>query len=51
MDILGIGLKLSLEEGKVTIKKEKEKMILEYNNKTIASSNYKDYKRIGKLHY
>jgi len=33
-----------LEEGKVTIKKEKEKMILEYN-KTIASSNYKDYKK------
>jgi len=45
MDILGIGLKLSLEEGKVTIKKEKEKMILEYNNKTITSLNYKDYKK------
>lgn len=45
MDILGIGLKLSLEEGKVTIKKEKEKIILEYNNKTIASTNYKDYKK------
>jgi hypothetical protein len=45
MDILGIGIKLSLEEGKVTIKKEKEKMILEYNNKTTTSSNYKDYKK------
>jgi len=45
MDILGIGLKLSLEEGKVTIKKEKEKMILEYNNKTTSSLNYKDYKK------
>ncbi|MFP3256480.1 MAG: hypothetical protein RXO36_01550 [Candidatus Nanopusillus acidilobi] len=45
MDILGIGLKLSLEEGKVTIKKEKEKMILEYNNKMTSSSNYKDYKK------
>jgi hypothetical protein len=45
MDILCIGIKLSLEEGKVIIKKEKEKMILEYNNKTIASSNYKDYKK------
>jgi len=45
MDILSIGVKLSLEEGKVTIKKEKEKMILEYNNKTLESSNYKDYKK------
>jgi len=45
MDILGIGIKLSLEEGKVTIKKEKEKMILEFNNKTTTSLNYKDYKK------
>ena len=45
MDILGIGIKLSLEEGKITIKKEKEKMILEYNNKTTTSLNYKDYKK------
>jgi len=44
MDILGIGLKLSLEDGKVTIKKEKENVVLEYNNK-ITSSNYKDYKK------
>ncbi|WP_231434264.1 hypothetical protein [Candidatus Nanopusillus massiliensis] len=42
---MGIGLKLSLEEGKVTIKKEKEKMILKYNNKILSSSNYKDYKK------
>jgi hypothetical protein len=47
MDILGIGIKLSLEEGKVTIKKEKEKMILEFNNKTTTSLNYKDYKKNG----
>jgi len=45
MDILGIGLKLSLEDGKVTIKKEKENVVLEYNNKTTTSSNYKDYKK------
>ena len=44
MEVLGIGIKLEIENGELKIRKEKNQLILEYN-KVVSSSMYNDYKK------
>ncbi|BFI73886.1 hypothetical protein YN1_8730 [Nanoarchaeota archaeon] len=44
MEVLGIGIKLEIENGELKIRKEKNQLILEYN-KLVSSGMYNDYKK------
>ena len=44
MEVLAIGIKLEVEKGELKIKKEKNKLTLEYN-KVVSSDMYNDYKK------